>query len=133
MEKYSKQREEIIEVLKNSYDHPTAEEVYERVKEKKSTSSRGTVYRNLKTLVEKNMVKKIPMSDGPDRYDCARDYHSHFICKKCKKIIDFEYDFKIEALKKQLKTDIYTIDSNSITLYGICKQCFKLIKNKRED
>ena len=125
MEKYSKQREEIIEVLKNAYDHPTAEEIYERVKDNKSTSSRGTVYRNLKTLLEKNIVMRISVSDAPDRYDYIRENHSHFICTKCKKVIDFEYNFKIESLKKCLKSDIHFLDSNSITISGICKNCFK--------
>ena len=127
MEKYSKQREEIIEVLKNSYDHPTAEEIYEKVKENKSTSSRGTVYRNLKSLVEKKVVIKISISDSPDRYDYIREEHNHFICTNCKKVIDFEYNFKIEALKKQLKPKIHTIDSSTITICGICKDCFKNI------
>lgn len=123
MEKYSKQREEIIEVLKNAYDHPTAEEIYERVKDNKSTSSRGTVYRNLKSLLEKNIVMKISVPDSPDRYDYIRENHSHFICTKCKKVIDFEYNFKIESLKKQLKPNIHFLDSNSITICGICKDC----------
>lgn len=34
MENYSKQREEILDVFKDSYDHPTAEEIYNRVKQK---------------------------------------------------------------------------------------------------
>ena len=125
MEKYSKQREEIIEVLKNAYDHPTAEEIYEMVKDNKSTSSRGTVYRNLKILIEKNIIMKISVSDSPDRYDFIREDHGHFICKKCKKVIDFEYNFKIETLKKQLKSEIHKLDCNSITINGICKNCFK--------
>ena len=125
MEKYSKQREEIIEVLKNSYDHPTAEEIYERVKDNKSTSSRGTVYRNLKNLVQKNKILKISISEGPDRYDYIRENHAHFICLNCKKAFDFEYNFKIETLKKYLKMEAYTIDDNSITINGICRQCHR--------
>ena len=59
MENYSKQREEIIEVLENAYDHPTAEEIYTRLKENLSTSSRSTVYRNLALLVNKKAILKI--------------------------------------------------------------------------
>ena len=40
--------------------------------------------------------------DNIDRYDKIIN-HSHFICTKCKKVIDFEYNFKIESLRKQLK------------------------------
>ena len=56
MENYSKQREEIIEVLENSKNHPTAEEIYLKLKEGLSTSSRSTIYRNLALLVNKKII-----------------------------------------------------------------------------
>ena len=62
MEKYSKQREEIINILKESYAHPTAEEVYLLAKEKNPSISRGTVYRNLNFLVEKGEIIKMYLS-----------------------------------------------------------------------
>ena len=53
----------------NSKKHPTAEEIFEEVKKKDSNISRGTVYRNLKELVNEDFIIKISMNDGPDRYD----------------------------------------------------------------
>ena len=50
MKNYSKQRDDLLSILKNSKSHPTAEELYEKVKEKIPNVSRGTVYRNLKDL-----------------------------------------------------------------------------------
>lgn len=131
MEKYSKQREEILDVLKESYDHPTAEQIYERVREKKSTSSRGTVYRNLKNLEEKNKIIKISISDAPDSYDYIRDNHMHIICMQCKKVVDFEYNFKNETLKKliKLQTEINP-DLRTLSISGICKNCQMANKNK---
>ena len=123
--------EEIIEVLKDSYDHPTAEQIYERVKENKSTSSRGTVYRNLKNLVDKNKIIKISISDAPDRYDYIRQNHSHIICIGCKKVIDFEYNFKNETLKKSIKSQTeITPDMKTLNISGICKNCQQANKNK---
>ena len=55
MGNYSKQREEIINILKESYSHPTAEEVYLLAKEKNPNISLGTVYRNLKLLTEEGI------------------------------------------------------------------------------
>ena len=124
MENYSKQREEILDVLKDSYNHPTTEEIYNRVKQRNSTSSRGTVYRNLKLLVDKNAILKISMSGAPDRYDFVRRQHSHFICVKCNRVFDFEYDFKSKNLEKKLEADAYSINENSFTVSGICKECF---------
>ena len=94
MEKHSKQRGEIINILKESYSHPTAEEVYLIAKEKNPNISRGTVYRNLNFLVEKGEIIKIDMNTGSDRYDYLRKEHSHIICAECGKVIDYYHDFQ---------------------------------------
>ena len=85
MKNYSKQREEIIEVIKKLYNHPTAEEIYFLTKQKDPAVSRSTVYRNLNGLVQERMVTQIAVSNGPDRYDYIhnREKHGHAICKKC--------------------------------------------------
>ena len=64
---YSKQREEILDVLKGSYSHLTAEDVYMEVKAKDNLVSRSTVYRNLNQLVDSNIVKRITTPVGSDR------------------------------------------------------------------
>ena len=67
MKNYSRQREEILKTVQESYDHPTAEEIYLSVKTKDPDVSRSTVYRNLGVLVENNLINKISMLVGPDR------------------------------------------------------------------
>lgn len=124
MKNYSRQREEIIKVVKDSYNHPTAEEIYMIVKAKDPAVSRSTVYRNLGLLVESNMIKQISMKVGPDRYDYMRTSHNHAICIKCGKIFDFEYGFEYEKLSKIVKEQTgIEISTNGIALEGICDSC----------
>ncbi len=124
MENYSKQREEIIEVLENSYDHPTAEEIYSRLKENMSTSSRSTIYRNLALLVNKKAIVKISMPIGPDRYDLVREKHNHAICLKCGKVFDFEYKFDFEELKNSVyEQTCLECSLENFTITGICREC----------
>lgn len=59
--KYSKQREEILEVVKNTRVHPTPEQVYEMVIKVDSKISKSTVYRNINILVENGTIEKISM------------------------------------------------------------------------
>ena len=59
MRNYSKQREEILNVVKEMRNHPTAEEIYEISKETIPNISLGTVYRNLNTLVNEKLIRKI--------------------------------------------------------------------------
>lgn len=124
MENYSKQREEIIEVLEKSYDHPTAEKIYERLKNNLSTSSRSTVYRNLCLLVNKNVIQKISVPVGPDRYDLVRDKHCHAICAKCGNVYDFKFEFDFEQLKKSVYNQT-KVECNleDFTIAGICDIC----------
>ena len=127
MKNYSRQREEIIKTVQESYDHPTAEEIYLSVKTKDPDVSRSTVYRNLGVLVENNLINKISMLVGPDRYDAVREKHNHAICTKCGKVFDFKYDFKYEKLKKMiLKQTGVEISEKGIALEGICNSCKKL-------
>lgn len=99
MKNYSKQREDLLSVLKNSKSHPTAEELYNSIKEKIPSVSRGTVYRNLKDLVDEGYIIKISMAGGADRYDYIHKKHNHIICKYCGMVKDFEYDFDLKNVK----------------------------------
>lgn len=124
MKNYSRQREEIIKVVKGSYNHPTAEEIYMIVKAKDPAVSRSTVYRNLGLLVESNMIKQISMKVGPDRYDYMRTPHNHAMCIKCGKVFDFEYSFEYEKLEKIIKEQTgIEISKDGIAFEGICDSC----------
>ena len=78
MKNYSRQREDLLSILKNSKSHPTAEELYNSIKEKIPSVSRGTVYRNLKDLVDEGYIIKISMAGGADRYDYIHKKHNNF-------------------------------------------------------
>lgn len=124
MKNYSRQREEIIKVIKDSYNHPTAEEIYMIVKAKDPAVSRSTVYRNLGLLVQNNLIKQISMKVGPDRYDYIREPHNHVMCTSCGKIFDFEYSFEYEELGKIIKDQTgIEISKDGIALEGICDSC----------
>ncbi len=127
MKNYSRQREEIIKVVKELCTHPTAEEIYMIVKAKDPGVSRSTVYRNLGLLVESDVINKISMVVGPDRYDAVKEIHNHAICNKCGKVFDFEYNFEYVQIKKAIEEQTgVEISNKGIALEGICSSC----KNK---
>jgi len=124
MKNYSKQREEIINVIKELYNHPTAEEVYIIVKGKDPSVSRSTIYRNLGLLAEHGIINKITMPDSPDRYDYIREEHNHVICIKCNNAFDFNYNFEYENIKTQVESQTgVEINNKCIVLQGICNAC----------
>ena len=130
MKNYSKQRDDLLSILKNSKSHPTAEELYENIKEKIPNVSRGTVYRNLKDLVDENCIIKISMPDGADRYDYIHKKHNHVICKYCGKVKDFEYNFDSKKAKLSVleQTGMESF-LDGIIVYGVCEKCKSKLKN----
>ena len=81
MKKYSKQRELIINSLKNRTDHPTADMLYIDLKKEMPNLGIATVYRNLVELCEEGVIIKIKSKNGPDRYDGNTMPHVHFECE----------------------------------------------------
>ena len=90
--KYSRQREAIKEFLATRKDHPTADVVYQNIREIYPHISLGTVYRNLTLLSDIGEILRLHLSDGVDHFDADTSLHYHFICKDCGSVIDLEMD-----------------------------------------
>lgn len=121
--KYSRQREAIRRFLLSRKDHPTADAVYENVRQDFPHISLGTVYRNLSLMVERGEAIKVPGIDGFDHFDGTTTPHYHFICEHCRAIIDLEF-----APTEQLNLDVGRkfdgeITSHQAFFYGKCAEC----------
>ena len=123
--KYSRQREAVIECLRNRHDHPTADALFQTLREDDPKISLGTVYRNLGLLVELGEIRKISTGDGCERYDYITEDHYHFICNHCGRIFDLDTKQMEGIHNSVVNENIATIDSHELTFYGICKECYK--------
>jgi len=72
------QREIIYAILTEKRDHPTADEVYARVKAEMPTISLATVYNCLEALVQCSLVRQVNFERGPTRYCPNLLPHAHF-------------------------------------------------------
>ena len=122
---YSRQRESIINVLKDNFEHPTAYRIYELVKVIEPTISRSTVYRNLEQLVKSGIVRKLSNCGTSEHYDIVRDTHSHAICKNCGNI--FDVFLNIDEIVSLVKNQTQFNSCNEVIVMGICKDCKKEI------
>lgn len=84
----TKQRDLVLEVVKNSCDHPSAETIFERARRVMSGISLGTVYRNLGQLSDLGLIRKIPIASDCYRYDKTLEIHAHFYCGNCGAVFD---------------------------------------------
>jgi Fe2+ or Zn2+ uptake regulation protein len=111
------QRVVITQFLLNNFEHPTADEVLEGVKERLPVAlSRATVYNTLNALVEAGVIREVTLEAGRVRYDANMVEHHHFMDVKSGKIIDIPWE-KVPQLCQSLGAE-YTIHDYQITFYG---------------
>lgn len=116
------QRDIILDYLKNSREHPTAELVYEKVKEKLPSISLATVYRNLNMLAAKGEITRIDIGHEA-HFDGDTSSHLHFICKKCKKIYDKHGTTVFRSAKRCWQERGFAAEQTNVLTFGLCNKC----------
>lgn len=123
--RYSKQREEILKVVRQSSDHPDANTIYERSRKIITDISLGTVYRNLDFLSNNGDIKRIIMKDGNDRFDKTTRSHNHIYCEKCGKVVDIGFELSNDELQKIELLTGFKITKSNFKINGLCNDCKK--------
>ena len=118
----TKQRKAIFSVLQGDTSHPTAEEIYQHVKQRLPHISLATVYRNLRMLAQENLILEIPTPDGPNRYDPQTHQHYHLHCDHCGRVCDVEIPVQ-RQLNSELSRRGYSVRSHETVFYGLCPRC----------
>jgi Fur family peroxide stress response transcriptional regulator len=119
------QRVELVRLIAASEGHPSAAQLYAKIRIRFPTMSQATVYKTLALLKEMNQVLEIDLRD--DRhYDGNRPHpHSHLICMKCNKIMDGDLEFDLTSIRRLEETSGYQIVRPQIVFYGLCPNCKK--------
>tara|TARA_Y100000591_G_scaffold327485_1_gene352085 strand:- start:1596 stop:2015 length:420 start_codon:yes stop_codon:yes gene_type:complete len=99
----TQQRIAVWDEIRHSKEHLDAEDIYENIKNKDVHISRATVYRTIDVLVKNNLLRKMNMGDGRNRYEIKDEdhHHDHMICVETGKIIEF-YDNDLEKLQEEI-------------------------------
>ncbi|WP_028580109.1 Fur family transcriptional regulator [Desulfogranum japonicum] len=124
------QREIILAELRKSTSHPTADELYERIRKKLPRISLATVYRNLEILFEAGVISKVEISGRQKRFDYDLEEHDHIYCVKCHRVDNINLPKTQKIVVRQKEQKGYRISGCRIEFYGICPDCRK--KQKKE-
>jgi Fur family peroxide stress response transcriptional regulator len=119
----SKQREAIYEYLKRNDSHPTAQTIYEAIRDEFPSLSLGTVYRNLNILEEQGYVRKLHYGSTFDRFDADTDEHYHFNCRLCGRVYDLPLRQHDHLEEKAEEISGHKVEDHAIDFYGVCAQC----------
>jgi len=117
------QRREVYSVLLDERDHPTASEVFARVKQRIPGISLATVYNCLETLVACGLARQMNIERAATRYCPDPAEHGHFLCDSCGSVSDIPLT-KGEPLANffQVPSD-FVVTRSEITLRGTCAAC----------
>lgn len=122
---FTHQREAIAQVLFESTNHLSADDIAERLRERGEHVGKATIYRTLNLLVEVGLASEHDFDEGFKRYEMRAgvSHHDHLICSACGSVTEFHRPalqtlqdevtrtFGFEALGRQLK------------IYGLCADC----------
>jgi len=121
----TRQRQIIIEELRKMHSHPTADEVYDRVRKRLPRVSLGTVYRNLETLSQSAVIQKLELAGPRRRFDGSLSDHYHVACVNCGKVEDVCVE-PSRALEDSARlVSSYEILGHSVKFLGMCPICSK--------
>lgn len=121
---YSHKREAILNVMRGTKSHPTAEWVYQQLKPQYPDLSLGTVYRNISRFKEEGQLITVGVVSGQERFDANVQPHPHFICTACGAVIDIDIHFDDKDFDGLVKEQYgFDVSGHELTFYGTCKSC----------
>jgi Fe2+ or Zn2+ uptake regulation protein len=126
-------RRVVLEVVRGTASHPTAEAVHRLVQRRLPRVSLGTVYRNLRLLVSQGLVNELP---GPQaRFDGNTSEHHHFTCLGCGRIVDVAGPLT-EPHSRVLCRRVaaqggFSVIHHRIEFYGRCAECQATARRRR--
>jgi Fe2+ or Zn2+ uptake regulation protein len=120
--KITPQRQSIFRVLHDSTVHPTAEAVYDAVRDELPAISLRTVYQTLNDLAAMGEIHAVDLGTGSARFDPLTGPHHHLVCEGCGRVHDVEAEFPGVTVP-DAEAFGFTVSATEIVFRGRCRDC----------
>lgn len=121
----TKQRQAVLQVIRDSEEHLTANEVFEDARRLLPGISFATVYNSLRYLKNEGMIGEIRFGTDSTRYDRKLTRHDHALCNNCGKLVDLELAIPAALMKEAAGLSKFEPETIELTLRGLCPECRK--------
>ena len=121
--KMTVQRRVILEEIRNAGTHPSTDELYLAVRRRLPDISMATVYRNLETLAEHGLIRRLWEVGAPRRYDGELRDHYHVMCEQCGRVDDVPLEAVDGFLDEVRRVTDYDVQGYRLGFYGLCPDC----------
>lgn len=126
--KVTPQRLAIYAMLTSTTAHPTAEAIWDEIKQDYPAVSFNTVYTTLGTLEQAGLVQRLSIGGNRAHYDANVAPHIHLCCENCGQVEDYGDDYDIDLLavgQRIMERASYALGKVELNLYGVCLRCIK--------
>lgn len=121
--KVTPQRIAILQEIEKK-GHISIDEIYENIKESHPSMSLATIYKNLTSMQEANIIDEVKLPNQKQRYELLKKPHLHLVCEKCGSISDIHLEDSLKDFKKVCEsTTHFKIKEASIAFIGVCQNC----------
>lgn len=121
----TRQRRAILDFLRNTRSHPTADQIYESVRRNIPTISKGTVYRNLQVLIDSGIVSVLDIRGTLSRYELRQEAHYHFRCEACGRVYDLDEPVDPGLDDRISKRTGFIVSGHQTEFRGRCAECYR--------
>ena len=122
--KQFRKRNAILETLRATDTHPSAEMVHEMLQAEHPDISLATVYRNLSRFKAQGVIQSVATVRGIERFDANTEPHVHFICTGCDAVLDLHQIGVPQSLNSSVEeTSGCQVQSCQLTFTGLCGNC----------
>ena len=118
-----KQKKIILDVLRSTKSHPTADWVYTEARKLIPNLSLGTVYRNLKVLKEMGEILELNYGSTYSRFDGNPENHYHFVCQKCGNVYDLDLPINRDLNEAVMLNSNFEVKDHRLEFYGLRENC----------
>ena len=119
----TKQRQAVLQAIRESEEHLTANEVFEDARRRLPGISFATVYNSLRYLKQEGLIGEVRFGTDAARYDRKLTRHDHALCNKCGKLVDLELSIPAALLEEASALSKFNAESIELTLRGLCPEC----------
>lgn len=122
--KQFRKRNAILECLRNTDAHPSAEALFQMLQKEHPDISLATVYRNLTLFKQQGMIQSLGTVNGIERFDGNTQPHVHFICGSCESVLDLPELDPPESLRSAAaKATGGEVSGCQLIFTGTCQEC----------
>ncbi len=116
-------RREVFQLLAESTDHPTAYDVFDRMKDRSPGISLATIYNCLEHLTSHGLIKQVHLDRAQSRYCANLHEHVHFHCEKCGKVMDAHPASDFDPAKFWQLPPGVKVTRKDVAIHGLCPRC----------